>query len=79
MVVKGRALETRSLWVTRRLGVMPGQLEAEDQMTGLSSRECETEFNNVALSGWASLWLVIQLPGREPGGLGRSVRQRAID
>ena len=56
MVVKGRALETRSLWVTRRLGVMPGQLEAEDQMTGLSSRECETEFNNVALSGWASLW-----------------------
>lgn len=55
MVVKGRALETRSLQVTRRLGVMPRQLEAEYQMTGLSSGECEAKLNNVALS-WASLW-----------------------
>ena len=56
MVVKGRALETRSLQVTRRLGVMPRQLEAEYQMTGLSSGECEAKLNNIALSRWASLW-----------------------
>jgi len=66
-VVKGRALETRSLWVTR-LGVMPGHLEAEDQMTGLSSRECEDKLNNVALSGWASLWGSYSFQAGNPAG-----------
>lgn len=78
-MVKGRPWRPGVSGLARRLGVMPGKLEVEDQMTGLSSRECETKLNNVALSGWASLWRSAQLPGRNLAGLGRSVRQRAID